>query len=419
MTELLPDYSFERKGVRFADWLFRLVSDDAAVRQESGDVLWAMRTGVPSTKIDWSSINELPDTARQMERFSRQIQVTLSHKHFDSAGFVQRLCEQVLARKTGASNADLMILAVFECLGKELLIADATIKQMMKCEACRGSVYRSLIRIGPAAVHYAPFLLRQMKHRPNVSMSDELAAPFAAIVRDDPQMIRRIVDHFLAGSWHMQRHAANVLIELGEAIDPFRDEVISAANGVFEESEDVWKERLIASVGRIDDQVRQCVLKAAGPQPPDLQEFPNFPGHFFDAAMGRRAAALESLRFFTKYPDETVPVLIEALSSFEEFDPDECYDGPVGRVAGILADFGPSASEAAVPLARLMLGAEEFPGAIIDALTAIGPAASGALPLLYKYQTKYLEEEPLSEPLDRILDPIGWAIGIIEGRIDP
>lgn len=49
---------------------------------------------------------------------------------------------------------------------------------------------------------------------------------------------------------------------------------------------------------------------------------------------------MSAMEYFTAYPDECLPVLIEALETFEEFDPDEGYYGCHSRVSNLIALFG-------------------------------------------------------------------------------
>ena len=177
----------------------------------------------------------------------------------------------------------------------------------------------------------------------------------------------------------------------------------------------------LASVGRHLPEVRQCIINLAKPRPPQWKTEPSVPDYRHDVTMFKRGTAIGAMGYLTNYPEECVPVLIDAMDNFEEYDPDVGYDGPLERISGTLSLFGAQAGAAAVPLAcHLNDEPEEWPQAILRALAAMGPATREALPQLEAFREEHAEEDEPSidldaAPADKELDPAGWAIQKIRG----
>jgi hypothetical protein len=117
------------------------------------------------------------------------------------------------------------------------------------------------------------------------------------------------------------------------------------------------------------------VIGLARPRPAHLVGAEDGPA--FDQTMVERGAAIDAMQYLVEHPDECMPVLIECIESFEEYDPDWEYYGPVARVARALELFGPAASEAA-PILAGKLGQSDAaaPRAIRAALAAIRGGAN-------------------------------------------
>jgi hypothetical protein len=183
--------------------------------------------------------------------------------------------------------------------------------------------------------------------------------------------------------------AADTLSYLGTNVGGREPEILPLLHDLFDRGggNDLWAYvRAVASVGRNDPASRRRIVDLARPRPPRLSE-PGYQGYRHDLTMGERGIAIDAMRYLADYPDECIPVLIDAIDTFEEYDPDECYDGPIGRVSAALERFGPRAgSEAAVALAsHLNDNEDDFPKAICLALAAMGSAAVPTLPLLEQF----------------------------------
>ncbi len=176
-----------------------------------------------------------------------------------------------------------------------------------------------------------------------------------------------------------------------------------------------------ASRGRHLPEVRQRLIHLASDRSADVPRAAAFALPPADQIMVERGCALDTLRLFHDHADECLPVLIEAVNSFEEYDPDWCYNGPLGRISAALAAFGENAGPAAATLAVHLNDEEDaFPQAILEALQAIGPAAYEALPMLHAFREKRWSMD-VDEPMpdlnagitDEYDDPVGFTIQCI------
>ena len=99
----------------------------------------------------------------------------------------------------------------------------------------------------------------------------------------------------------------------------------------------------IASLGRDRSQVVSWVLDQAAPATPRMRPCEGFPEHSYDEVMHFRGAAIDTLQFFTSFPNRVIPVLLEAFDSFQEYDPDFMHNGEHERVCMVLEEFGRTA----------------------------------------------------------------------------
>ncbi len=101
-----------------------------------------------------------------------------------------------------------------------------------------------------------------------------------------------------------------------------------------------------------------------------------------------RGAAIDSLRHFKRFADQVLPVLVDALDTFEEYDPDWSYEGEKhGLLSASLVPFGPLAAPAVPHLVRILEGwptrpeeDREWPRNVFRLLAAIGPPARRGSP---------------------------------------
>ncbi len=228
----------------------------------------------------------------------------------------------------------------------------------------------------------------------------------------------------------MQSRVAECLYQAGPALAGRVDEAVGLLIALVRSpGEASWYKvvEALGSVGRDRDDAFEVLLAMASPRPARLVPDRYEETGFRDVVMRERGMALAALRFFPRLARRAVPVLIEAMGSFEEYDPDPQYDGAHARIGHTLAAYGPEA-EAAVPhLVAYLEGylrqcratlenTSDWPKAVFRALAAIGPAAADALPILEAIRLDREAENESGDlsPLDPI-DELDRAILAIRG----
>lgn len=342
------------------------------------------------------------------------------------AGSCQDASEDPFLQAESIAPSGIAASRIFQILDVELLAAPAVLEAFLQDSKLRWDALAILQRCGPAAVDWAPVLLRDFdqlaRNRGKVYCFDAAAA-LGSVGQGNAAIVAAMISRLSHDKPIVRGAAADVLqhmagevcdrnVEICELLVPMLEDEATATNALL----------AVASIGRNIHAIRTKVLALAAPQPPKLRAYPGYPDMQYDQAMHTRGIALSAIEFLTAYPDECLPVLIDALDSFEEFDPDEGYHGPHARVANLIALFGPAAEPAVLPLARhLNDEPDEIPSAMFDCLAAIGPAAYAALPTLRKLYEKFPPDEPAKadEPVDRDDDPIGWLIRQIAAELPP
>jgi hypothetical protein len=170
----------------------------------------------------------------------------------------------------------------------------------------------------------------------------------------------------------------------------------------------------IGSIGRDDGRLLEIILDYARPRPPRIVSTEG--GHDWDATASERGIALELLANFTAFPQRVVPVLMDALETFEEYDPDWSYERHEhGRVIASLRAFGPAAAPAVPVLARHLKTRDgDWDREVILLLGELGPLAAEALSALEQLRAESdeptpTEPDPTAEP-DKTIDPLDWSI---------
>ena len=310
--------------------------------------------------------------------------------------------------------------SIFDALGAELLHAPEVLGAMLgRDRSLRDKALAAIARIGPAARGFAPALLLKLDEPAECGSWNNrmIYHALGVLARDDEslvdELIRRLGNEQRAGRCGV----ADVLREAGPALCGRESQVCALLRGMLDwRGEEYAAIYALASVGREMPAVRALVLDYAGPSrvaaatTTDTRE----------SEMQLRGVALDSLRYLSAYPQECVPVLIEALASFEEYDPDREYRGAQSRIADALACFGPAAAAAAPALVPYLTDvSDDVPKAMVQAIAAMGPAAAVALPALYTLRESLwadgsapdLTQVEVREEDDRV----GWAIQRIIG----
>ncbi|GEM_PF-3656873 len=472
-----PDYSFEREGIPLPEWLLRLVDDEPKTRELAGKVLHAMMLGLPSSDTDLSNMDPIPDTAGQMERFKDALQIAVNSIGFDTGKFISMLCAGLLAltddwrerykknneqweelcqrlvdkmsiatddatRKRAAdrlfkalcasikrdwcdedakafSNSLLMYQFIFSFLDTAFLAAPEALQLILENPKRSHYALQAISRIGPAAIAFAPSLLEKMDQiakKEHNYIDNEIADALASIGKGNREIVDAVIERLENSDQRVRSTAALALSKMGTNVAGRTDIILAKLGPItFDGTDYYWCIiDALASVGRHDKHTRQTIIDFARPRPAKLEALPDYPQYTQDKTMVERGYAINAMCYFIDYPNECIPVLIDAIETFEEFDPDEMYVGPAARVARVLEAFGPSAAPAAKFLAAKLEKKGDFPKAILKALAAIGPAAHDVLATLEQFRIESADEEPLAdlnttEP-DEIMDPVGWTI---------
>jgi hypothetical protein len=309
---------------------------------------------------------------------------------------------------------------VFQSLGTALMAAEDLLAEMMGDETLGRYAREALVRIGPAGKRFVPVLLGELDGLGAVENGFEGAAALAALGRGDADVVAELVKRLAGGSEATKVGAAEVLEEMGEDVAGRGDEIVGLLRGLLR-SEATWRDGLLAlaSVGRGRSDVAEEVLAWARPREPRWVSVKQgkYPKQV-DAAMRERGVAIDSLRHFVGFPAEVVPVLADAVETFEEYDSDlQSGDSEHERVMAALRAFGPAAADAVPVLERHVRQADgNADREVILTLGAIGPAARSALPAIEEVRREIAAEGSQEEPAmaDEEATPesdaVGWAI---------
>jgi hypothetical protein len=307
----------------------------------------------------------------------------------------------------------------FEALGSEIMSAPEAIEGLLAIRGLRYQGLRALKGAGPAAVSFAPMLLATIDSALDVKKPlspfsfGEDASALAAIGRGNLQAVDALIERLSSSHVTIQSSAAYALELMAPELCGRAPTIVSALRPLLDSDQTSYAAlRGLAAVGRDNAEIRKLVISRARPAPARMVSSPDFPEYKSDAAMTGRGVAIGAMKYFAAYAAECLPVLIDALDTFEEFDPDEQYGGPCGRISRVIAAYGSQAGPAAVPLAKHLSDSPgESADTILDALTAIGPAAADAIPLLEAYRIKRDGAEP---PDDE--DPVRRTLRVLKGE---
>lgn len=332
---------------------------------------------------------------------------------------------KIVSEAESVSPAAIAAGMIFSILGPELLAAQESLALMLDDQQLRHDALQAFARIGPAAIAFAPRLIAEIDSLPEASGNRsgryDGAEALGRIGRGKADVVEAMIERLTHDNPHVRHAAASVLQYMETDICGRERRIIDLLREMLGHDAHYSIIMALASIGRHLPEVRKIILARAADRPPRMISHPDYIGYGYDQTMVERGIAISAMRYLVDYPDECVPVLIEAMESFEEYDPDESYGGPHARIARVLTAFGPKAAAAALPLARhLQDEPGELPRGILDALAAIGPAAKDALPLLETLRPKFAYDEPLANldavKVSKFDDPIGWTIQQIRGK---
>jgi hypothetical protein len=326
------------------------------------------------------------------------------------------------------SSASLAAHRVFNILGEELLSAPDALQVMLGDSDARHDALGAIARIGPPAVAFAPLFIDQIERLPQGTKDRDypdsgVAGALGSIGRNDPATVEAIVRLLGAEYWSRRGTAVQTVEHLGTNVCGREAEIVALLEPmVARESAFGAALPALASVGRHFGPVRSRVMAMAAPRPPrqKIVSLASDLTYEYDEVMFERGVAISAMRYFGEYADECLPVLVEAMVSFEEFDPDETYNGPLERICHVLDAFGEMAAPVAGALAsHLDDDPEQYPTSILRTLGELGPPAREALPRLIAFRAT-CDDAPL-ETLDKNLvaredDLLDWAIQRLHGQ---
>jgi HEAT repeat protein len=399
-------FSYEGRGLDY--WLRELVADDLRRRDRAATAIQELRFRPPE------EVTTSAEAHVHLSAFDAAIRAAIRAPGFDSHGFLTTLVRILTGqtpkhgRTASAQEAFLQSLAasfVFLALDDEILLVPDEIRAMLADPRQRWNAIQVIERLGPRALVFADDLVGQLdashQRRP-FDASDALAA----VIRDDADRVRGIVDRLKASEPAVAEGAAGTLYSLGPR-------AAELAPGCVE--------RLLAIANREGSPARAAAIAALGrvTQGTDMAVDPLL-------ALSRspenevRGNAITALGDIGQQPEKVVPRLAEAFEDYREEDPDWTYYSAHERVVRALQEFGEAAIPAVPALtARVLREDDELDKGVIETLRRLGPAAREALPVLERLAEEqgYTAEDFASpEDLDEELDPVAMAIVRIRGR---
>jgi hypothetical protein len=293
---------------------------------------------------DLSSILDRLET--QPERFAKEVRRTVDSPDFPKADFVHRLflvrfkLQRTRKRHLRRSLSDYDVnlasswicSVIFDTLDSALLSDREGLRAMLHDRDLFGDAAQAIARIGPPAVSFAPILLDVLAERP--------MAPIAlgSIGRGNPAIVDMVLQRLATGPDALRFAAAAALERMGPDLAGREDKAIRLLlDATCRPPFGAAALSALASVGRDLPEALDRVLEFAAPRPPRLIRHP-MASYTIDEVMHERGTAIEALGYFLKFRDRVIPVLQDALNTFEEYDPDY-QQSSVTRVEQVLKKF--------------------------------------------------------------------------------
>jgi hypothetical protein len=433
LTEF-PDTDAQR--VRFAAMLKETIAQESFDTVQFVEKLAAFRIALSE---DWQ--DHFTQRTSEQERFDRVADrivasITATSDEASKQNALKRLA-RVAAIQIGhdceqsdnpEAQAEIMLSSgmaayrLFSLLDQEFMAVPSVLEVLLASPKLRCDALSALERIGPLASRFAPQFLQELDRLADDNKAYyhfDAALALGSIGRDDPFVVNEMIARLTSKASAVRRAAASVLQQMEQSVCGREEEICNLLLPMLQQDDEGLPAIFaLAAVGRDLPAIRAVVLSLARPHEQKLRPVENYPEATYDLAMYERGYALSAIRYFTAYPEECLPVLIEAMNSFEEFDPDEGYHGPLSRIATVIGLFGPQASSAVMPLAEHLADEPDtIPSCILETLTLIGPASRAALPALHELRAKFAVDEPmnLNQKIDKNDDLIGWTIQQIQG----
>ncbi len=453
-----------RDGRPLRAWLPDLLDADRAVRRRAENAVSAIYWGAPVADAEMHQ-HMPPDLAAYQKEFGDAVGRLLADPSFRGSTFVilalQRMKDEAARREVVSGLEERLFDAdpplspeaeaeltkqvreayaednegklpnsmgphalhvVMGHAGPILLGMPDVVRDALRDVACSGPVAKALGHLGAAAVAFAPDLLMPPPGRASAETGHEIldSDALASVGRHDDRAVRELIERVKHEKSSAAFDTASTLGKMGPAAAVRVPTLVAELMPLFDDRDRAgYAIRALAPITPDRRDVFDRVLAAARAKPPDIQHLPDHPDHPYDATMWHRGQAIEALAHFRRFAAEAVPVLADALDTFQEYDPDWTYgDGDHGRVLHALSALIPASAAAVPALLRHLRGADgETATGIIRLLGRIGPAAREALPALRQLEAEEPKEEgdlPSSDPPEE-WDVLPWAIY----QIDP
>jgi hypothetical protein len=288
-----------------------------------------------------------------------------------------------------------------------------------------GDVLRAIASLGPRGGTFAPDLVARLEASARDRKHAHLEAireALASVATRDGETVRHLVADArpTAENDPAAWAALETLARIGPAALAFAPTLVDdlLPPGDADENSAAYRLKRLAEIDPTRRDVFERLLAFARPSPPRLrtEQFDGRP-YEVDEIPHRRGAAIDGLGHFVCFAGDAVPVLVDALSTFEEYDPDWGYElGEHGRVCDAIARLGLGAAGAVPALVdRLRTRVGSVDWQIVRTLGHLGPAATGALPALHAIAESEPDEvAPGEEPNERT-EPLAWALSRIAG----
>jgi hypothetical protein len=292
---------------------------------------------------------------------------------------------------------------VIECAGSVLLRMPELVRSKLGSDTVGRSLAKALQQLGSAGAQFAPDLIALL----DLSREDELARygfhlpqELASIAQEDAATVLALESRLLETDRTRAEGAAETLRAMGPRAARFSPTLVDTLKKLATKAPDYHFHHCLASIGRDREDVFEMFLNDARPAPPRMKETSD--GYRWNETMFVRGVALEALGNFTAFAERAMPVLIDALDNFQEYDPDWSRGGAQSRIIASLHELGPASSSAVPALAKRLHDKDgDIDWTIVNLLADLGPAASGALPALQELLADF-DEGPIADAINKI-----------------
>ena len=227
----------------------------------------------------------------------------------------------------------------------------------------------ALERIGPKAHAFASVLLEFMKREPEDLYAFKYSKALASIIRDDKELIQRIIGLIDAKEDVFSKRALEVLAALGRKTAESFPECVPLIIQKTKSQNSIIAYFAIKALDKISYGIPEavnCLLECTYSKDSWIQ-----------------GPAITALGNLAEQPERVIPRLIELFDEYEEQDPDYMYESDHDRIATALQQFGPAAKAAIGAIVKHLRRKDPSDGywdkVLIKALEAMGPEALPAL----------------------------------------